>query len=98
VRIVRVTPDLVEVDVTGRKNGRGAYICPAQECWHLAQRKRSLNRALEMSVQPDNWTELWQYATGLPEHKVLTRAQRAELETAGAPGPAGTPLIAEAAG
>ena len=47
VRVVRTTPQTVEVDRTGKKNGRGAYLCPAQECWNLAQKKRSLSYALE---------------------------------------------------
>ena len=76
VRVVRVSPELAEVDRTGRKNGRGAYLCPAQECWDLAQRKRSLNHALEMTIEPENWIALLEYAEGLPEHKVLKRAER----------------------
>jgi uncharacterized protein len=82
VRVVRVSPELVQVDRTGKKNGRGAYLCPAQECWHLAQRKRALNHALEMAVSEENWTALWEYAAGLPEQKVLKRAERQAIETA----------------
>jgi len=76
VRVVRVSTDAVEVDRTGRKNGRGAYLCPAQECWHLAERKRALNHALEMTVSAADWKALWEYAQGLPEHKVMKRAER----------------------
>jgi predicted RNA-binding protein YlxR (DUF448 family) len=79
VRLVRVSPDLVEVDLTGKKNGRGAYLCPAQECWQLAQKKRALNHALQMTVTPENWQTLWEYAQELPEHKVLKRAEREQL-------------------
>lgn len=76
VRIVRAAPDWAEVDRTGKKNGRGSYLCPAQECWHLAQKKRALNRALEMTVSEGNWTVLWEYAQGLPETKVPKRSER----------------------
>ncbi|HEV3311381.1 MAG TPA: YlxR family protein, partial [Chloroflexota bacterium] len=55
VRVVRTGPDMVEVDPTGRKNGRGAYLCPAQDCWRLAQNKKALNHALEVAVTPDIW-------------------------------------------
>ena len=82
VRVVRVTTELVEVDRTGKQNGRGAYLCPAQECWHLAQRKRSLNHALEVTISADDWTKLLEYAERLPEHKVLTRAERIARESA----------------
>jgi predicted RNA-binding protein YlxR (DUF448 family) len=85
VRVVRISQELVEVDRTGRKNGRGAYLCPAQECWEQAQRKRSLNQALEMTVSPDNWTALLEYAEGLPEQKVLKRAERLAHEAPNTP-------------
>jgi predicted RNA-binding protein YlxR (DUF448 family) len=74
VRVVRVTDDLVEVDLSGKKNGRGAYLCPAQECWETARKKKALNHALSMTVAPENWEVLLTYAREkLPEHKVPTR-------------------------
>ena len=74
VRVVRVAPERVEVDLSGKKNGRGAYFCPAQECWELGQKRKSLNHALSMTVSADNWAELLAYArASLPEHKVPTR-------------------------
>src|SRR5438270_9906988 len=74
VRVVRITPERVEVDLTGKKNGRGAYFCPAQECWELGQRRKALNHALSMTITPNNWEELFQYAReSLPEKKVPTR-------------------------
>ena len=79
VRVVRVGPESVEVDRTGKKNGRGAYLCPAQQCWHLAEKKRSLNHALQITVSPEHWKALWEYADGLPEHKVLKRAEREQI-------------------
>jgi predicted RNA-binding protein YlxR (DUF448 family) len=74
VRVVRVSDVRVEVDRTGKKNGRGAYFCPAQECWELGQKRNALNHALSMVVSPDNWEELVSYAReALPERKVPTR-------------------------
>ena len=74
VRVVRVADDRVEVDRTGKKNGRGAYFCPAVECWELGQKRRALNHALSMTVTPENWEELLTYARdALPEKKVPTR-------------------------
>jgi predicted RNA-binding protein YlxR (DUF448 family) len=66
--------DWVAVDRTGRQNGRGAYFCPAQECFELGQKRKALNHALSMTVSPDNWEELFAYAREtLPERKVPTR-------------------------
>lgn len=71
VRVVRVSPDRVEVDRTGKKNGRGAYFCPAQECFQTGQKRRALNHALDMTVSPENWDELFTYAREvLPEFKL----------------------------
>ncbi len=33
IRLVRVSDERVEVDIGGRKAGRGAYLCPSPECW-----------------------------------------------------------------
>jgi predicted RNA-binding protein YlxR (DUF448 family) len=74
VRVVRISDDRVEVDLTGKRNGRGAYFCPAQECWELGRKKRALNHAFEMTVSPENWEELLTYARqALPEKKIPTR-------------------------
>jgi predicted RNA-binding protein YlxR (DUF448 family) len=74
VRVVRLSDERVEVDRTGKKNGRGAYFCPAVECWELGQKKKALNHALSMTVTPENWDELLTYARDtLPERKVATR-------------------------
>jgi uncharacterized protein len=74
VRVVRVSDDRVEVDRTGKRNGRGAYFCPAQECWELGQKRKALNHALSMTVPPENWEELFAYARDtLPVQKVPTR-------------------------
>ena len=49
VRIVRGTNEHVEADVTGKKSGRGAYLCRQRECWDeaLSQPQR-LQQALNM--------------------------------------------------
>ena len=74
VRVVRVDEARVEVDRTGKKNGRGAYFCPAVECWEMGQKRKALNHALSMTVTPDTWDELLSYAReALPETKVPTR-------------------------
>ncbi|HZU13041.1 MAG TPA: YlxR family protein [Chloroflexota bacterium] len=82
VRVVRVSDDRVEADRTGKKNGRGAYLCPAVECWELARKKRALNHALSMTVSPENWEELLTYARDtLPEKKVPPRTPVGAAET-----------------
>lgn len=50
IRIVRTPAETIEVDSTGKKSGRGAYICPRVECLQKASKAKRLERALERSV------------------------------------------------
>ena len=68
VRVVRLKEGGVAVDRTGKQAGRGAYLCPARDCWQLAAKRKSLDSALEISVSAEDWSTLHQYAEGLPEH------------------------------
>ncbi len=49
LRIVK-SQDGVLADETGKMSGRGAYICPTEECLDRALKIRALNRALECEV------------------------------------------------
>ncbi|HHY33650.1 MAG TPA: YlxR family protein [Firmicutes bacterium] len=50
VRIVRTPEGVIEVDPTGKRSGRGAYICPDPKCLELALKGKRLDAALEASV------------------------------------------------
>lgn len=50
IRIIRTSEDELSVDATGKKNGRGAYICPRRECLDLAIRNKGLERSLKIAV------------------------------------------------
>jgi len=52
VRVVRAPDGGVSVDLTGKKSGRGAYLCFQAGCWQTALKRRALDRALktELSV------------------------------------------------
>jgi len=69
VRLVRTPDGAIEVDLSWRKPGRGAYLCPAQECWQLAARRKSLDQALSVSVTLEQWQTLNAYAETLPMTK-----------------------------
>jgi uncharacterized protein len=62
VRIVRTPEGGVEVDPTGKRSGRGAYLCPTPDCWRLAVQKGRLDRALKTSVSARDKEALLQYA------------------------------------
>ena len=58
VRLVRTPEGSVSVDITGKLNGRGAYLCRSDECWTLAERRRALERALSVSLDSAAWQNL----------------------------------------
>ena len=64
IRIVR-TPEGVEVDPTGRKAGRGAYLHDTKECWEKALKRGILARALKTEISPENMDVLQAYMDGL---------------------------------
>lgn len=61
VRIVRTPQGTVEVDTTGKRSGRGAYICPRSSCWELALNKGRLERALKTAIAPADKESLIAY-------------------------------------
>lgn len=53
VRIVRMPDGTVSMDMTGRANGRGAYICADGSCWAAAIKKKAIERALSAPLPPE---------------------------------------------
>jgi predicted RNA-binding protein YlxR (DUF448 family) len=53
VRVVRAPDGSVTLDASGRAPGRGAYLCADGSCWATALKKRSLERALDVSLPAD---------------------------------------------
>ncbi len=60
IRLVRRAEGGAAVDVTGRASGRGAYLHQVPACVESARKKRSLDRALRTTIQPELWSELIQ--------------------------------------
>jgi predicted RNA-binding protein YlxR (DUF448 family) len=67
VRLVRDPAGVVDIDPTGKRNGRGAYLCPGRQCWELALRRGALARALKTTLRPEDRERLLQYSATLPE-------------------------------
>ena len=53
VRVVRTEDGKAALDLTGKRNGRGAYVCPDAECLKRAVKSRALDRALEVTITPE---------------------------------------------
>ena len=52
VRVVKTPEDEVLMDLTGRVNGRGAYICPNAQCLKIARKSKRIERSFQMQI-PD---------------------------------------------
>ena len=65
-RIVRTPEGMVEPDPTGRRNGRGAYLCGRAACWEKALSSGMLNRALNVEIDQESLDALRRYAATLP--------------------------------
>lgn len=57
-RIIKTPEDELLLDMTGRKNGRGAYICPKKECLQRAIRSKGLERSLKIKIPQEIYESL----------------------------------------
>jgi len=67
VRVVKSPSDEVSLDLTGKKAGRGAYVCPNAECLRLARKAKRFERAFSCAI-PDE-------VYALMEGELLSREQ-----------------------
>lgn len=58
VRIVKSPDGEISMDLTGKKSGRGAYICREPACLAAAQKARRLEKAFECAVPEEVWDRL----------------------------------------
>jgi predicted RNA-binding protein YlxR (DUF448 family) len=65
VRIVRTPEGTIEVDPTGKRNGRGAYLCDDPACWGRALKSGSLAHALKTTIDTDTSNALARHAAGM---------------------------------
>ena len=52
IRVVRSPDGEISLDLTGKKSGRGAYICRSKKCLMKARKSKRIDKALDVSV-PD---------------------------------------------
>lgn len=58
IRVVRTPEGQVELDPTGKKNGRGAYICGRMEGFERAKKTRAFDRALNVHLDAETLEKL----------------------------------------
>lgn len=53
MRVLRTTEGDIQLDVTGKKNGRGAYLCYSADCLEKAIRSKGIERSLKVPVSEE---------------------------------------------
>ena len=61
IRVVRTSNGNVEVDTSGKKAGRGAYLCRSPECWEIGMKGGRLEYTLRISLTQDSREQLIRY-------------------------------------
>ena len=58
MRVIKTAENEIVLDVTGKKNGRGAYLCKSSECLQKARKNKGLERSYKMSIPDSVYEEL----------------------------------------
>lgn len=58
IRVLKSTDGSISIDATGRKNGRGAYLCPSMECFRKAVKGKGLERSFKMAIPKEIYESL----------------------------------------
>ncbi|MBE5948328.1 MAG: YlxR family protein [Lachnospiraceae bacterium] len=58
IRVIKTNEGEISIDATGKKNGRGAYICPSLDCFKKAVKNKGLERSLKAAVPEEIYKQL----------------------------------------
>lgn len=58
MRVLKTPEEKIVLDVTGKKNGRGAYLCKSGECLTKARKNKGLERSFKMSIPNEVYDNL----------------------------------------
>jgi predicted RNA-binding protein YlxR (DUF448 family) len=65
IRVIKTPEEAIIIDATGKKNGRGAYICKSLECLRKAAKSKGLERSLKVSIPHEVYEALEKELNGL---------------------------------
>ena len=58
IRVLKTPEDTIVLDTTGKKNGRGAYLCNQIDCLQKARKNKGLERSLKCAILADVYDAL----------------------------------------
>ena len=64
VRVVKSPDGEISLDLTGKKSGRGAYVCKNAECLKKARKKKAFERAFGVSIEDEIYEKMQEEIKG----------------------------------
>ena len=58
IRVVKTPEGDITIDAKGKMNGRGAYICPKEDCLQKAVKTKGLERSFKQQITPEIFVSL----------------------------------------
>lgn len=58
IRVIKTPEDEIVIDFTGKKNGRGAYLCNSYECFQKARKTKAIERSLKITIPDEIYDQL----------------------------------------
>ena len=58
IRVIKTPEGTFMLDATGKKNGRGAYVCPSEECLQLARKNKGLELSFKHAIPAEVYESL----------------------------------------
>jgi uncharacterized protein len=73
IRVVKTPEGDIQIDLKGKKSGRGAYLCGKVSCFKLAKKSKALDRALKSPVSSDIYDQLEQDFIRVEDEFILAK-------------------------
>ena len=74
---MRISDRGVEVDTSGKKAGRGAYLCRAQQCWEIGCKGNRLEHTLRTTLTQDNREQLIRFSRDFFKEQISDKTEQA---------------------
>ncbi len=58
IRVVKSPEGEISIDLTGKKSGRGAYICHSKECFLKARKSRRIEKSFETAISDEVYDQM----------------------------------------
>ncbi len=58
IRVICTPEKEIEIDLSGRKNGRGCYLCRSKDCFEKAYKSKAINRSFSMEISAEVYEKL----------------------------------------